>query len=115
MLHGKIQDISDYEPRDLFDKEGSSKQRALKALFKCPQNNLSIYKNCQKIFPIVGQCSLENLGHELGIGLSVEELSTAVTEALQQQQELLDLILSLQVRTNKRPSTLRGGFLGRLF
>uniref|UniRef100_A0A7S2X056 Inositol-pentakisphosphate 2-kinase n=1 Tax=Chloropicon primus TaxID=1764295 RepID=A0A7S2X056_9CHLO len=101
-LHkGKVETMSEYEPRDFWGpRDGAcgeaearrSKERALKALFQCPQNNLSVFRNSAKVFP--GRCSRETLGKELGF--TMDEIVAALAEALLQQQSTLDLIVSLQ-------------------
>ena len=91
MAKGKVEAISAYEPADFFDGNRAAKLRALEALFTCPQNNLSVYKNAVRVFP----AATSSLEEELG--LSSQEMLSLLVQALVQQQGTLDIIRSLQV------------------
>ena len=86
--------MSEYEPKDLFSRDQYAKRRALEALFICPQNNLAVYKNGVKVYP--GKCMIENL-HDV-VGHSQEDIVAATLQVLEGNQDILDLILSLQVK-----------------
>ncbi|KAL3138530.1 Inositol-pentakisphosphate 2-kinase, variant 3 [Trebouxia sp. C0010 RCD-2024] len=84
LAQGKIQNSSAYDPLDLFSTDPTRMQRALRALFACPQNNLKLFLNGQPV-----QLS-DNVS-------SVHQVAAVVQQTLNPCLHLTDTIKALEL------------------